>query len=370
MDSKKKNTFIASLITIHAIQNFGSSLQTIATCNILRNLGIKPLVINYIRPRDRLLYLLFDIFKEKSVFLSIKLLFIFPYKFYIQNKFDKYLKKYCILTKPIYTNDDFLSKCPKTDFYITGSDQVWNVQYNGGVDTRYFWQGIKGPKISFASSLGNCELTEDEKKNYPTLLSDYKAISVRESSAKKSLEDIGFHVTHVLDPTMMFNRYEWQQYASPRLVKQPYIYVYLPYNTENIAMIYKSIRKIAAKRFLKVVTSKLSSFSKERYADETFCFCNPSDFISLMTNAEYVVTSSFHGAAFAINLNKQFWVYMPSKFSSRISSIINLCGLQTRILTSEIMESQIYEVIDYNQVNAILENERDKTMDFLKEALL
>lgn len=352
-----------ALITIHAIKNFGSSLQTIATTSILKQFNCKTTVVNYIRDRDRDVN---SLWYDKS----IKSFLLYPYRNYIKFKFDNFLRKYCKLSKPIYSSDVFSEKCPKSDIYCTGSDQVWNIRHNAGIDYHYFWEGITGKKISFASSLGNSELTEEEKVIYPRLLSEYDAISVRENNAMRILSELGIISTQVLDPTLMLDRNEWKKYASKRLVKEPYIYVYLPYNTENIDVIYRSIRKLAKKKNLIVVTSKLSSFTSDRRADKTYCYCTPDDFISLMLNAEFVFTSSFHGTAFSINLNKQFWVYMPSKYSARISSILDLCGLQHRILYDEISDEQMLDEIQYNQVNCVLEKERKKSMEYLKNAVL
>ena len=81
------------------------------------------------------------------------------------------------------------------------------------------------------------------------------------------------------------------------------------------------------------------------------------------------MTNSFHGTAFSINLNRQFWVYMPSKFSTRISSILDLCGLSSRLLDKEITETQMNESISYDKPNTVLQQERDVAYNFLAQAL-
>jgi len=282
--------------------------------------------------------------------------------------YNGYLEKYCKVSKPIYAEDDFVMVCPKADYYITGSDQVWNIKHNEGIDTRYFYDGIKGIKIAYASSVGNETLTEEEKKVFTKFLSEYKAISVREESAKKILCDLGFDATHLLDPTFMLNFTDWKKYATPQKIKNPYVLVYLPYNISDKALVYRSIRKIAIKKQLKVVSFSWG-YRKDRYADKTIRYASPGDFISLMIYAEYVVTNSFHGTAFSINLNKQFWVYLPSAFITRVTSIMELCGLGDRKLSDEITDEAIEQKIDYIPVNKILDSERQKSIDFLKKSL-
>ncbi len=295
-----------------------------------------------------------------------------PLGWYKQNIYRKnyvdYLANHCKVSKPIYVEDDFVQLCPKADYYITGSDQVWNIKHNEGIDTHYFWEGIKGEKISYASSIGNSSLTDEEKAVYPKFLSKYKAVSVREESAKLCLHEIGIESEQLLDPTFMLDRKEWNKFASPRLVEEPYLCVYLPYNIADKDLIYLSIRKIATNKGLKVVTFSYSN-RKDKYADITFCNANPSVFLSLMSNADFIVTNSFHGTAFSVNLNKQFYVYMPSGFKTRIVSILELCGLENRALSDEITEVALNEEIDYEPVNLVLEGERQRAIEFLRRAL-
>jgi len=172
----------------------------------------------------------------------------------------------------------------------------------------------------------------------------------------------------LIDPTIMLNWGAWKAYASRRLIKRPYLFVYLPYNTVDIELAYRTIRKIASKNNLKVVSYSFG-IHRDKMADKTVMFAHPGDFLSLMYYADYVVTNSFHGTAFSINLNKRFSVYMPSKFSTRISSLLELCELEKRLLTDEIGEEQLNEDINYDVVNKILDVEREKTIAFLKKAI-
>lgn len=157
-------------------------------------------------------------------------------------------------------------------------------------------------------------------------------------------------------------------FASKRLVKENYLFVYLPYNIKDKDIVYRSVRKIAKAKNQKVISYSDNVF-KDQYADKTIYFVNPGDVLSLIYHADYVVTNSFHGTAFSINLNKQFWVYMPSKFSTRITSILDLCGLNNRLLDEEITEIQMDESISYDKPNAVLQQERNVAYNFLTTAL-
>ena len=355
-----------SFITVHVGFNFGSKLQTVATSEILKKLGCIPSCVNYIPPRVTHRRYWKNAFSNPIKFL--RRLLYFPFLLISEHNFDAYLKKHCKVSKPFYVENNFKENCPLAEFYISGSDQLWNYKHNEGNDTHYFFDGIEGTKIAYASSIGMTTLPEDYTSYVKHQLSQYKAISVREQSAVELLKKIGINAIQVLDPTFMLNRNEWKPFASKRLVKEKYIFVYLPYNIKDKDLIYRSVRKIAMKKKLKVV-SYSDNIIKDKYADQTIYFVNPGDILSLIFHADLVMTNSFHGTAFSINLNKQFWVYMPSNFSTRITSILNLCGLNSRLLDNEISDRKINEIISFDYTNAILQQKRDEAYDFLTKAL-
>lgn len=360
-----------SLLTIHLGINFGSILQTIATIELLNRLRYDVEVINYIP--DRCTWSRFFINALKSlkelivVFVKIPIIAINKYIF------NSYLSKFVKISDPIYKADTFVSKCPKADIYLTGSDQVWNSIHNEGLDKRYYFDGFpQGTiKVSYSSSIGRETLDKSEYDEIKNMLRSYRSISVREASAKKLIESMGYQVTHLLDPTFMLNKEEWSKYMSKRMIEEPYLLVYLPYNIHDKELIYHTVRRVSEKKKLKVIAFAWHHILFERLADKTIFFANPGDFLSLMYYADYVVTNSFHGTAFSINLQKQFLVYLPSKFGTRVLSILDLCSQNSRLLQDDeiVSDDLIEETIDYSSVNTVLEEEREKTRIFLKTAL-
>lgn len=360
-----------SLLTIHVGFNFGSILQTIATAKLLNQLRYDVEVVNYIPERCTWKRLAIRTLKSPKDFI---LSFIKVPVIAINKKiFNSYLSKYLKVSIPIYKDDDFVSKCPKADIYLTGSDQVWNSIHNEGLDRRYYFDGFPQDtiKVSYSSSIGRETLDKCEYEEMKRMLRSYQAISVREASAKHLIEKMGYQVTHLLDPTFMLDKEAWSRYMSNRMIKEPYLLVYLPYNIHDKELIYRTVRRISQKKKLKVVTFAWHHVLFERLADKTIFFANPGDFLSLMYYADYVVTNSFHGTAFSINLQKQFLVYSPSKFGTRVSSILDLCALNSRLLKDNevVSDDFIEDTIDYASVNSILETEREKTYTFLKNAL-
>lgn len=359
---------IAALITIHVGFNFGSVLQTIASCEMIKRNKCRALVIDYIPQKVtyaryfRSMFSSLSQFVKKALYLPIYILNNYVYR--------NYLTKYCNLSTSIFDSDNFQEKCPTADFYITGSDQVWNSVHNEGLNARYFFDGIAGKKIAYSSSFGTTTIAESEYDIIKQMLSAYSSISVREDSAKRIVEDMGLKATHLLDPTFMLKSEEWKVFMSKRMIPEPYILVYLPYNVHDKNLIYKTVHRIADENNLKIVTFSWNILN-EKYADKTIKFANPGDFLSLMYYADFVITNSFHGTAFSINLNKQFYVYMPTGFGTRILSILKMSNLESRLLKADeiVSLSKIEAKIDYSEVNEILDTERLKSYDFLKNAL-
>ena len=361
-----KNTIKkAALITVHVGPNFGSVLQTIATCEVFKRLGLEPIVVNYIPERITFRRAI------QSAKKSFKKLIVLPARLfnrYVNNHvYGDYLKKHCPVSGAIYAKDDFTKKCPIADFYVTGSDQVWNCIHNEGIDTHYFWEGIDGTKISYASSIGKKIDAEDEIVAFKKYLTGFKAISVREQSACTELGRLGISSQVLLDPTFMLDRKQWEPFSSKRLVKTPYLFMYLPYNIVDKKAIYESARKVANAKGLKIITFSIKA-EKEPLADKTFFYANPGDFLSLMYNADYVITNSFHGTAFSINLNKQFSVFMPSNFTTRIDNILEICDLKDRLINGNETTEFWNQIIDYSIPNSTLDNLRAKTISFLQQA--
>lgn len=354
-----------SLITIHVGNNFGSILQTIATCKIFEKMGHRVTIVDYRPDRVTFRSYLKGALSSLSKFIW-RLLFL---PIYLKNKYiyTSYLKKFCFLSRPIYSYQSFPNRCPSADIYVTGSDQVWNSKHNQGFDSRYFFVGIEGRKISLSSSIGRTDIDEKEKILFYKYLSEYSDISVREDSAVQLLKGIGIESIQLIDPTLLLNKTEWSKYMSPRIIKESYLLLYIPYNIADKQIIIESAKVIAESKKLKIVTFSWTIIN-ESYADKTIKFANPGDFLSLFYFADYVITNSFHGTAFSINLNKQFWVFQPSAFSTRIESVLNLTGLKKRMITEELTDNDM-ALIDYQKVNAILDVERQKSIDFLNKAL-
>ena len=93
------------------------------------------------------------------------------------------------------------------------------------------------------------------------------------------------------------------------------------------------------------------------------------DFLSLIKNATYVVTDSFHATAFSINFNTQFMIVFPEKYSTRVKSILEITNLQSRIVDDYNDVSLANYEINFEEANRILKMERTRANEYFENVL-
>ena len=97
----------------------------------------------------------------------------------------------------------------------------------------------------------------------------------------------------------------------------------------------------------------------------------PIDFINLINNASLIVTDSFHGTIFSINLNKPFYsINGLSESDFRKTEILKELGLMNRNITWDTKYNELnQDIIDYSMVNEKLSVLRKQSIDYLRKAI-
>lgn len=365
-----------SVITLHNIKNYGSALQTYATRCVMESLDFSVEFVDYFRKDvgDANL-LLNNALRQNAkwnknpfmrhIFKIVKM----PTFEKLTSVFDRFQKKHIHKTpRAYYSFEELCADPPKADIYCTGSDQVWNSTWNQGIEKAYFLEYVPegAPRISFAASIGKNELDNWEIAVTRDMLSKYAAISVREQRAVELLSVMGISgAVHVLDPTLMLTREDWLKLAHSRVIAKPYL---LLYQLNDNAEMDDYAKKLAKEYHLKLIRLTLSS---DDFLKSGHCICLPEveDFLSLFVYADYVVTDSFHGTAFSLNLNRPLSVFYPDRFSSRLQSILDLTGQLDRVVTDSKDLALFGKTIAFDRVNKIFAQEREKTQQFLQKAL-
>ena len=363
------------IITRHSVPNYGSLLQSYATQKVIEDMGFESEIINYTRYEERYKNLVNSLIKGKKWDKNIITRMIYkviqtPNYAKMYKKFAKYRKNFLKESPNEYGNiHELINNPPIADVYCSGSDQIWGKIGTVDYDEAYFLKFVKDKRcIAYSSSFGKEKIDFELEKNLESLLKDYSKILVREDTAKKILEDKGFsNVEHVLDPTFLLNSDEWTNLANKSRKKyKKYVLVYQLHDNKKFD---KYAKKFAKKTGLKLLRISPSLYHIVR-SGRLIYLPNQYEFLSLFKNAEYILTDSFHATVFSLIFNKNFIDVLPGKTSTRIISILNLVGLQDRILKDYDDFSLIGKSIKFNNCNKILSKEREFSKKLLKEAIL
>lgn len=357
------------LSTIIDNVNYGTYLQSYATVSILQRFGAEVDILNYTRPHLTATCILKDAAGRGAVS-ALKAIPAILMDSLEKRNVAKFTRTKCNFTFPFSDWEKAKKNLKDYDLYLTGSDQVWNLDHNRGLDPAFFFEGIKGVKKSFAASIGTDYIDPDLTDHFQNLLNGYSFISVRETQAVKALEDIGIRgAVSIIDPTLMLTHEEWMRSCESSFKREkPYLLIY-SVEKGRIDDILAVARKIAAERGLQVcLVTPYPKLSLRKKVDKLFAMADTDTFLKLFSEADYAVVSSFHGTAFAINFNKQFVSVSPERFNSRVKSLLEMTGLEDRYVTNAANLPQ--GEIDYAEVNRIIDNHRRSALDIVKNKIV
>lgn len=364
-----------SIITRHSVTNYGSLLQSIALQQVINNMGYESEIIDYVR-LDEDYRNITNILVKKSPKWNSNVLSRFIYKsiqsqvYKLMGKaFEKYQQQYLKRSAQKYHSIKELKRNPpRADIYCTGSDQVWGPIGNDVYDKAYFLEfnefDIKC--ISYAASFGKSIIDENFKVALKEMLDKYDDLLVRENSALKILQSLGFkNANQVLDPTLLLDSRQWDEYIGTRKINKDYVLIYQLHRNKKMDTYAKQFAKKVGFPLIRI-TPSLHHVAR---GGRVVFLPDVVEFLSYIKNAKYMITDSFHGTAFAINYNVQFVAIHPGETATRNQSILELTALNNRMLVDYNDFSYIGKIINYKKVNEVLAVERIKSINLLKKSL-
>ena len=281
----------------------------------------------------------------------------------IDRHFKEFKDKYVESSSRIYSYQDLLNHPPKADGYIVGSDQVWNFPNPVFL---FNWVDNKIPCFSYAASFGSPSVPKYLLKEYKTSLTKFKLISVREKSGVEICSDMGFEAEHVLDPTLLLLKNDYLNSFDIEITpsKRPYIFLYLLGNESKIDLDY--LKRYAAHNDLDVIFVPSQNFKTE-FFDPTYPTIE--EWLSLIANADLVITNSFHGTVFSILFERLFYTVLlkgkDNKMNERIISLFADLNL-SRSYNNHI---DLTKKIDYTEVHKLLNERRQDSFNYLNKII-
>lgn len=386
------------IVTIIDYINYGNRLQNYAVQKVLNNLGHEAVSIKNL-PYNDLTYITEglskkDIFRNKIAkvpFVPPLLLIKKKLGYFIREKklqlvrknskqvvdrnamFQLREKRFRVFNEKYIQESSFclseVNMHPKElsdfDYFVAGSDQVWNPLYKRG-NALYFLQfAPKEKRVALSASFGISQYPSNRLVQLHEYLEGIDYISVREERAKEIVEENSSKkATVLIDPTLMLERSEWEIIAKKPEFEIPEKYVMTFFLGGMAEDTKEYIWKLAKK-------SNESVISLLDMGDEKYFSCNPSEFLYLIKNAQKVYTDSFHASVFSIIFHTNFQVFRrngSADMFSRIETLMGTFGLEECICESPYQE-HIVSNETFERVDEILSEKRDEAINWIKSVI-
>lgn len=280
-------------------------------------------------------------------------------------KFNKLIKLNHSLLSPLKPFS-FLNR--SADYFILGSDQVWNKDYGfkAPLNNLSFCQPWK--RITYAVSCGRNidSFVEDfDKKNLPFFMN----ISTRECQLSNYISNncISSFVSNNIDPTFLISRDEWINIFDSKvskkaveIAKKDYVFVYWLGDETKSDKEY--IDSFAKSHSLDVIY--LRTNSSDTY--KTFVDASPFDFLYLLNNSKFAISKSFHGLAMSIIFHKNFFAVTNQKnnlpLDDRITNLFSLFDISyDHIFSAE--KHSLPNTPNWESISDIIETEKAKSLE-------
>lgn len=371
------------LVTILDYNNYGNRLQNYAVQQIILSFdsGIETIkVISNIEKKSKICLIInlsnqianIGILKfiGKIISRMINKIYIIRNKKALEIRLDnfiKFTKENILETNFEISNSDLpVDLNNKYDYFITGSDQVWNPTFKRFSNLDFLTFAPKEKRIAYAASFGIDSIPLEYEARFKEWIGGMNHLSVREEAGARIIRELtGREAAVLIDPTMMLDKNDWLRISKESIYKpsKKFICTYFLGGTYELHK--NEITKISVDNDMELVNLG-SIYDLKRYSD------GPSEFLDYIASCELFLTDSFHGAIFSILFKKPFVVFdrignMPS-MSSRVETLLSKFKLEGR-KWERVMKTRDYFEVDFSHVHLILEAERKKAYRYLNHAL-
>lgn len=287
-------------------------------------------------------------------------------------KIEEFYKKHFILSDDSYSSENFeeIKYREGIDRFVIGSDSIWDIE-EFGVDNVFFANLpiMKKNSIayapSFQDSIENFEEHdwEDAKR---MIQENFEIVALRDLKASIILEkETNERYPVVADPTLTLEVSDYSEIESKETQHQsPYILYYSRrYNSDAE----KIVKKIAKDKNLDIV--EISLRAENGNCNDMRYDAGVEEFLSLVKNAEIVITNSFHCMIFAILYHKEFYVYSRQHCYGKIVELLDTLGLSSRFVVDP-LEFSYQAEINYPEVDKKLDELRKYSNEYLQKAIV
>ena len=346
------------ILTFHWANNYGAQLQAYALCEAIRGLGHQVSVVDYVPPDHSLRWWQGWGIHCGTPSLTLKRL-----------RFDSFRRRFIPLTRRCRTLHELRRITAEFDALITGSDQVWNGNIVKATDVPYFLGFVDGQhcrRISYAACFGDSNQPPQIISVAGPLLRSFDDISVRDEMSAALVQQLsGRDAEIVVDPSLL---HDYRELIGKDIDGPDYIAVYF-ISQDHLNLGRDLIREVRSRLPLPVVT--LSQDRGMLDCGRTLLSAGPVEWLSVLRQASFICTDSFHGAAMAIKLRKPFMAWCGLR-PERLRSLLSRCGIQNRLIDvvdPATLDELLSTNVDYEAVFGLLSPLINQSRAFLKRAL-
>ncbi len=315
--------------------NYGSALQTWALHQAVSKLGHNPVLVDYCP----------DILADKNPLNPFTAMWdkddesrrmaelTMPAIRENFQKFERFYTERFMRTTGKYTSRNFndITESEDISSFICGSDTIFCPDEFGFDDGYYAeYECMRGHSVSYAASFGDPHFTPSMYETLNSRLQNFLAFGIRESHM---IPHVKAHtrvpVQQTLDPTLLLEADEYAPITAKGNEEGGYL---LLYSRRYMPEMEDFAESTAKSNGLGIVDISLRAMNAERGHKMSYS-AGVEEFLSLAKNAEYIVTNSYHGVIFAIQFRKPFVAFIREQTSSKITDLLSLLDLQTRIIT-------------------------------------
>ncbi|MEE8703951.1 MAG: polysaccharide pyruvyl transferase family protein [Olsenella sp.] len=367
-----------ALMTWYSYHNYGTALQVAALFHVVSGLGHDIEVVDY-HPTGKIVARpQWEGSASALGRLAVKGVSRLRQRDYApvarERKFEEFLKDNLRFTESCPTMSELEALNERYDTFMCGSDQIWAPNV---FDPHYFldFAGDDRLKVAYAPSVGLPHVNDkDVARRMACLCGRFDALSTREESGSEIVSELtGRAVATVIDPTLLVAPTEWRRMAAGANVAGdgPYLLAYmLGHDEAHWRRIYALAKRLGLPVWVVPVFER--DLRREGCIEEPI---GPREFVSLIDNATYVCTDSFHGIAFSINLERDFCAFErfrrddAGSQNSRVYNILDKLGLRGRLVSEDVTDEMLCERVQWSGPNAKLVEERNRSLSWLERAL-
>lgn len=253
-----------------------------------------------------------------------------------RRKFEKFSQTYLHVLQPKPFTEFNSSISEQYDYIVVGSDQVWHNWSNSANELDYFFLKFapKEKRVCIAPSFGLSNLPTSFAEKYKEGLLGFETLSCREISGCDLIAKAVQKKAKLLpDPTLCITRNGWNKIAKQPSYQIPNRYI-LAYFIGGVSESTK-MRIEEFKRMLEIPVIDIYNIEEPQYYSTS-----PDEFVYMISNAEYVLTNSFHATVFSIIFHVNFHCFdrddkIGEGMSDRIQTLLHIFQMDNNLICND-----------------------------------